>query len=331
MQKIKLARAVSAIAGIYSNKSKTKKPLCAKLIANPESGDAETGPQRLDLAVRYLTKHGMKVDVAYAAPKEAAAGIARKATKAGYDIIIAMGGDGTLGEVVRGMVGSRLTLGIIVGGTMNDIAASLGIPEDVQAACELIISGQTRRLDLGRITTRQHRKFHFIMVAVIGLTATMFPLVKQIPKGKLTSIWQAITTFFNYKTQVEMSLTLDDESKITVKSMMVTVANTPLIASKNLVAPDASMEDGLFDISVFPNFSKAEILSYFARTANEGLIPDGKLQRFRAQKIVVKSNPKLEVAADGVSLGTGKAVIKICPQALRVFAPAAKLSMTKKA
>ena len=301
--------------------SKKNKLIHAKLIANPGSGNAVKNAERLEQAVRYLTENGIKVDVAYASPKEEGLIIAKNAVKDGYKIIIAMGGDGTIGEVIRGMAKSKAALGIIVGGTMNDIAASLGIPEDVEEACAVIVTGNIRKLDLGQIKTNKYKKFYFFMVTVIGLTATMYPKVKKIPKGNLSSLKDAISTFMKFKGKPEVFLTLDDESKIKVDTMLVTIANTPLIASKNLVAPNASMEDGLFDISVFPSFNKAEVLSYFARTSKEDLIPDGKLQRFRASKIKVKSLPKLEIAADGVTLGKGKAVIKMCPGALRVFAP----------
>ena len=302
--------------------SKKKKSIRAKLIANPGSGNAVENPARLEQAVRYLTEHGIDVDVAFASPKKEGLNIAKNAVKEGYEIIIAMGGDGTIGEVIRGMAKSKATLGIIVGGTMNDIAASLGIPEDVEEACELIALGHSRKLDLGQIKTNKYKKFYFFMVTVIGLTATMYPKVKKIPKGNLSSLKDAIVTFMKYKAKPEVFLTLDEESKIKVETMLVTIANTPLIASKNLVAPDASMEDGLFDISVFPSFSKAEVLTYFARTSKEDIISDGKLQRFRASKIKIKSLPKLEIAADGILLGKGTATIKMCRGALRVFTPA---------
>ncbi len=302
-------------------KKNKKQPIHAKLIVNPNSGDVQEAPARLEQAVRYLTEYGIEVDVAFASPKEEGLAIAENAVKNGYKVIIAMGGDGMIGEVIRGIAGSKATLGVIVGGTMNDIAASLGIPEDIQAACALIAAGQTRKLDLGRIKTNKCKKFYFFMVAVIGLTATMFPEAEKIQKGKLSEIKDAIEMLVDYKAKPVVFLTLDDESKIKVDTMLVTVANTPLIGSKNLVAPDASMQDGLFDISVFPDFSKAEVLSYFVRTSNEDLIPDGKLQRYRARKVKVKSTPDLDIAADGVSLGTGTAVIKMCPGALRVFAP----------
>jgi diacylglycerol kinase (ATP) len=153
------------------------------------------------------------------------------------------------------------------------------------------------------------------------LTAAMFPLVKKIPKGKLSGLKDAVVTFMKYESKPKVFLTLDDDSKVKVDTMLVTVTNTPLIASRNLVAQDASVDDGLLDISVYPDFSKAEVLKYFHDTAKESSIPDGKLQRYRARKVKVKTSPKLEIAADGISLGKGTAVIKVCPKALRIFAP----------
>jgi len=307
------------------NKKSKQKHLRAKLIANPGAGKEVDAPSLLEQAVRCLTDYGIKVDVAYASPKKESLIIAKRAVKKGYKIVIAMGGDGTIGEVIRGIAGSDVTLGVLVGGTMNDIAASLGIPEDVEAACALIAKGDTRDLDLGQIKTRKNKKFYFFMVTVIGLTAALYPDVKKIPKGKikskLASLKDAVVTLVKYEAKPEIILTFDDESKIKVDSMMVTIANTPLIASKNLVAPDASLQDGLFDISVFPDFSKAEVLSYFARTAEENLIADGKLQRFRARKVKIESTPKLEIAADGISLGKGPCIIKMHRGALRIFAP----------
>ena len=76
-------------------------------------------------------------------------------------------------------------------------------------------------------------------------------------------------TFLKFDSKPTVFLTLDDESKIEVETMLVTIANTPIIGLKNLVAPDASMDDGLLDIAVYPNFSKAELLSYFAKSAHE--------------------------------------------------------------
>ena len=163
--------------------SKKNKAFRAKLIANPDAGNISKAATRLEQVISYLEEYGVKVSVALAHPKEEAIPIARRAVKDGYDIVIAMGGDGTLGAVIRGIAGSKIRLGIIAAGTENDIAASLGIPEDLKEACALIASGHARKLDLAQISTSKKKKFYFFMMAAIGLTATIFPMIKEIPEG----------------------------------------------------------------------------------------------------------------------------------------------------
>ena len=301
--------------------SKKNKSIRVKLIVNPGAGDVSKAALKLEQVTSYLLDAGLKVDVALAKPKKEAIPIARKAVKDGYDVVIAMGGDGTIGAVIRGIARSNVNFGIIAAGTENDIARSLGIPEDVKQACAIIASGHTRRLDLGQVSTRKNKKFYFFMLTAIGLTATIFPLIKEVPEGKLAGIGKAVATLLKFDSKPTVFLTLDDESKIEVETMLVTITNTPIIGAKNLVAPDASMEDGLLDIAVYPDFSKADLLAYFARTSQEGSVPDGTIQRYRARKIKVKSSPKLDVAAEGIILGKGTARIKILPGVLRMLAP----------
>jgi len=300
---------------------KKNKPVRVKLIANPGAGDVSEAASRIEQVMQYLADEGLKVDLALAHPKRGAIPIAKKAVKDGYDVVIAMGGDGTIGVVIRGIAGSKVKLGIIPAGTENDIARSLGIPEDLKEACALIATGHTRKLDLGQISTKKRKKFYFFMVSAIGLTATLYPEMSDVPEGKFGGIKDAVMTLLKFKTNPTVFLTLDDESKIEVETMLVTVANTPVSGAKNLVAPDASMEDGLLDIAVYPGFSKADLLGYFVKSANEGSTPDGRIQRYQARKIKVKTSPKLDVAAEGILLGKGTAWIKILPGALRVIAP----------
>jgi diacylglycerol kinase (ATP) len=301
--------------------SKKDKPVRAKLIANPGAGDVSLAVSRLELATHYLMDYGIKVDVALAKPKKNAIPIARKAVKDGYDVVIAMGGDGTLGAVIGGMARSKARLGIISAGTENDFARSLGIPEDIKEACALIASGHTRKVDLGQVSTRKRKNFYFFMITAVGLAATIYPHISGFPTGKFGGIKKAALTLLNFNSKPKVFLTLDGESKIEVETMLVTVANTPIIGVKNLIAPDASLEDGLLDVAVYPNFSKADLIGYFLKTAHENPTPDGDIQRYRARKIKIKTSPKLDIAAEGILIGKGTAWIKILPKALRVIAP----------
>jgi diacylglycerol kinase (ATP) len=301
--------------------SKKNKPMRAKLIANPGAGNVLEAASRYEQVTSYLKEAGVKVDVAFARPKKEAIPIAQRAVKEGYDVVIAMGGDGTIGAVIRGIAGSKVRLGIIPAGTENDIARALGIPEDLKEACAIIASGNTRKVDLGCITTKNEKNHYFFMMIAIGLTATLYPMVNDVPNGKFGGVMEAIKTILKYKPNPTVNLTLDDDSKIEVETMLVTITNTPVTGIKNLVAPDASMEDGLLDISVYPGFSKAELLNYFIKTANEGTTPDGRIQRYRAKKIKVKTSPKLDISSEGMIVGRGTAWIKLLPGAMRVIAP----------
>lgn len=301
--------------------SKKDKPTL-KLIANPGAGDVAQSATRLEEVTTRLMDGGFKVDVALAKPKRQAIPIAQKAVKDGFDIIVAMGGDGTLGAVVRGVAGSKVHLGYIPAGHSNDMAVALGIPMDVKEACDVIIDGHVRKLDLGVISTKDREDFYFSQVAAVGLPATLYPKVSKVPNGKYAGLVDAVRTIFNYQAKPIIKLTLDDESKVEVESMMVTIVNSPVTGIRNLLAPDASMEDGLLDVATYPGFSKAELLTYFVKTLDAKAPPDdGRIQRYRAKKIKVKTDPKLDISAEGIIVGCGSAKVEVMHHAMRFIAP----------
>ncbi len=302
--------------------SKKNQPMRVKLIANPGAGDVNKSAANLEEVATYLVEAGVDLDVALAKPKRAAVPIARKAAKQGFDVVVAMGGDGTIGAVIRGIAGTKTRLGLIPAGHSNDLAASLGIPLDLKQACDLIVSGKTRKVDLGMINTKERKNFYFNQVAAVGLTATLYPKVSKIPNGRYLDAIDAIKTALSFHPKPIVRLTLDDESKVEVETMLVTIVNTPVTGIRNLVAPEASMDDGLLDIAVYPGFTKAELVNYFLKTLNANEAPpDGRIQRYRARKIKIKTIPDLDISGEGIIVGRGKALIEVVPKALRVIAP----------
>ncbi len=301
--------------------SKKEKMIYAKLIANPGAGKPEESAKQLELATHYLQENGIKVDVALAKPKEEATPLAKQAVRDGYKIVIAMGGDGTLEAVLRGMVGRKARLGIIPTGTKNNMAKSLGIPETIEEACSLIASKNTHKLDVGRVRVKKGKKLYFFELTAIGLVAALYPKAKKLADGKLSDLKDAALTLLHHEPEAKVYLTLDDESKIEIKAILVVVSNAPMFGDNFLVAPNASLTDGLLDISVYPNFSKAELIAYYAKIRDEGYSANEKVQRYRARKIEIKASPKMEVMADGVMLGKGKVEIKSHPGSLWIITP----------
>jgi diacylglycerol kinase (ATP) len=302
---------------------KKKKLVQAKLIANPGAGKPEESAKQLEVATRLLQQHGIGVDVALAKPKEEATPLAKQAVKDGFDTVIAMGGDGTLEAVLRGMVGRKTPMGIIPIGTQNNIAKSLGIPTDLEEACALIASRHIRKLDVGRVKVKNGKKLFFFELTAVGLVAALYPKANKLQDGKdkLSKLKDVALTLIHQEPDPVVYLTLDDESKIKINTMLVVISNAPMFGANFLVAPDAAVTDGLLDISVYPDFSKTELLAYYAQIRSEGFSANEKVQRFRAKKIEIKTDPKMDVMADGVILGKGKVEIKAKPGAVWMITP----------
>jgi diacylglycerol kinase family enzyme len=117
---------------------------------------------------------------------------------------------------------------------------------------------------LEQVKTKKGKKLVFFEVVTIGLASALYPNVKKVPKGDLSGVKEALSTVLHHPTTPKVTLKLDGESDVTVETMLVTVSNMPIMGAHFLVAPDASLQDGLLDISVYPGFSKAELLAYFA-------------------------------------------------------------------
>ena len=301
--------------------SKKSKTIRVKLIVNPDAGNASEADNALKLATGYLKKNGLKASVARAKPKAKATQLARQAIKDRYEIVIAMGGDGTVEAVMRGMVGSKVRLGIIPAGIENNIAKDLGIPVNLEEACALIASKKIRKLDVSQVKTGKGKNFAFFEMAGIGLSAAMYPVVSSTVAEKPSVLQEDVPAPIQKETKPKVILTLDDNNKIELDSLLVMVSNTHVFGKKFLVTPIDSSQDSLLDISVFQDFSKAELLEYYAKTKDGGYSGNGKVLRYQASKLKVRSLPRLKVMADGIEQGKGTVTIKVRSGALRVIAP----------
>src|SRR3982074_2921373 len=128
--------------------------LPALLIINSKSGPNHDSILRVRELVDLLSTHGIGADVRVKLHKSQARREARMAAKAGYPLVVAGGGDGTVASVARGLVGSKTVLGVIPLGTYNNVATSLGIPVDADQACALIAAAPVRAVDVGEVRTK---------------------------------------------------------------------------------------------------------------------------------------------------------------------------------
>lgn len=301
--------------------AKKDKVRVVKLIANPGAGKGDEMEKNLKLAVQCLGSLGIQADVALAKPKEEGTRIAEKAVNDGYKTVIAMGGDGTIEAVMRGLVGTKTRMGILPFGTENNVGKSLGIPEDVEKACQVIADDNIRKVDVGQIKVKGGAKTYFWELAVVGLVAALYPPAHKILKGDVSKLKDTAETLLQHESHSKVFLEMDDDSRVQVETMLVVVSNTPMFGVNFLVAPHASLEDGLLDVSLYPNMSKTELLTYYASVMNQGSTENTKVQHYRVRKMDIKSKPPLQVNADAIDLGKGNVKIKCLKGALRVIAP----------
>jgi diacylglycerol kinase (ATP) len=252
-----------------------------------------------------------------------AARFARTAIGKGRETIIAAGGDGTLNEVING-IGENLgaaRVGLLPLGTGNDFARSLSLPVDLEAAIDVILAGETRAVDLVRVTSDDVR--YFVNVSAGGFSGLvdekLTPEMKKTwgPLAYLRSAAAALPELRAYRT----TLAFDNAESLMLELYNVVVANGRYVAGGMLIAPEASIDDGLLDVVLIPKRPAPELALVVAQIAlGTHLSSDAVIHR-RAAKLTVNSKPGMWFNVDGELVGNEPATFEVVPRALRFIAP----------
>lgn len=287
------------------------------VIGNPNSGSKgglPTNRATVDEAVSALARHGVIGEVVVALSPATAAAQARKAVRAGCDLVVAAGGDGTVGTVAQELLRSETALGVMPLGSVMNLARSLNLPRDLDAAAAIIAAGQSRRIDVGEARGRV-----FFEAGSVGMNAAIFREANRIDRGDwlglLSSIWVAL----RYRA-ARMTITLDDRT-IRTRALLITVSNGPYTGLGFTVAPGARLDDGLFDVRIFRGFSRWEIIRHFGAIAFGRRRYSPKIDTFRSVSVDVASVHPLAARADAHDLGTTPIRFIACHGALRVVVP----------
>ena len=296
-----------------------------RLIINLTSGFANK-PDLLTEIVDALKNQGLEAELCTTTPDEDGEGLAAEAAKAGAEIVIVAGGDGTIEAVARGLMHTQTVLGIIPLGTRNNIAASLDIPSDLSQAIQTIIEGERGRFDMGKANNH-----YFVEVVGVGLEATLFPCGDEVKEGIKKNYWAAfksffsgIQTFLQFK-QHRLVLRFDDRRMHRLRTLQVNICNSPRYGVQFALAPDAKMNDGKLDVVYIDNPSKWDHLRHFFKAMRGERLPHERLNTHRVAKIEIRSRPPLEVHADGQYLGVTPITVEVIPKALWICVPTPEL------
>ncbi|MEI7027972.1 diacylglycerol kinase [Paenibacillus sp. y28] len=298
----------------------------AKLIYNPTSGREEMKKRLPDILMR-LERGGLETSTHATIGEGDATLAAAEAVKRGFDIIIAAGGDGTLCEVINGMAEQeyRPKLGILPLGTTNDFARALGIPKNWEYAVDLILQQFSRPIDIGKVNSR-----YFINVAGGG---SMTELTYEVPSKLKTLIGQMAY----YMKGIEKLPRLrpiqlqvrSKEIELNEEVMMFLICNSNSVGGAERLSPDASFDDGLFDVFVLRKCSLAEFLKVVSLALRGEHLNDPNVVHFRTSQLEVTSQDYVQINLDGEFGGTLPCLFSVLPGHIDIFVDESGLSVYK--
>ncbi|MEW5958294.1 MAG: diacylglycerol kinase family protein [Chloroflexota bacterium] len=291
-----------------------------KVILNPQGG-RWTGQVKIDIVEQALAAAGLDYDLEPTARPEDGLELARRAAQAGWPIIVAAGGDGTINQVVNGMAqaagaGQVGTLGIIPVGTANDLAAGLGLPPDPQAACQRIAAGRTRLIDLGQVNGR-----YFTNNSAVGLEAVVTVTHDQMRwlQGKNRYLLAALKVIMQAHSW-HMKITWDD-GQYDGPAMLVSVGNSSRTGGSFYMTPHAQLDDGRLDFIYSMQLGRLQLLNLLPKTFSGRHIEHPAINYRRTTRLSITTSPATPIQADGEVFDFQATHIHYCvfPQKLGVI------------
>ena len=245
--------------------------------------------------------------------------IAANAVRENVDVVVAIGGDGTINETARSLVHSNTALGIIPCGSGNGLARHLHIPMDPKAAIDIINQGNQLRIDYGKINN-----IPFFCTCGVGFDA--FVSLKFADSGKrglLTYLENTLHESLTYKPETyEIE---NEEGTMKYKAFLIACGNASQYGNNAYITPQASLTDGLMDVTIMEPFTVLDVPSLSFQLFNKTIDQNSRIKTLRAKKIKIHRAHDGVVHFDGDPLMAGKELeIEIIPQGLSVITSAKK-------
>jgi diacylglycerol kinase (ATP) len=257
-----------------------------------------------------LRAHNLPFDFRFTDAPGPATALAREGVEQGYGMVVAVGGDGTVNEVVNGLMSpesekAEAVLGVIITGRGSDLARTIGIPSDYSEACARL-AGQRQR--------------YFVNVGGGGFDAEVAERANRAPNfmgGTIPYLSSLVTTLIAYRNK-EVELILDEEQPMKMVVNSVVVANCQYFGGGMRVAPDADPHDGLFDVVVIGDIDKVDLLMTVPKVYDGTHITHPQVDVYRARRVHVHSPQRLLLQVEGEVCGEAPLTFQIIPSALQI-------------
>ena len=295
------------------------------MIYNPVAGPRDVR-HTLEQICCFLERRGWSIAMELTERPGDAVALARAAARAGCDVAVVAGGDGTINEVVNGLVGTQTALGVLPVGTGNLWAKQLRLhthtlinPMRLYEAAECLASGTVRSIDVGWVNGH-----HFLCWAGIGLDAQVTAEMEPRPRytkrlGVLPYAIAAVLVARDFQ-GVRARVYLDG-AIVRGRVLLILVSNIQQYAGVFDVAREAQMDDGLLDVFVFKGLGFPYIVRHLLRIVSHRCLQDPRVVHRQVRHVEVRTEPTIPVQVDGDPIGTTPVVLKVVPLALRVMVP----------
>jgi diacylglycerol kinase (ATP) len=253
--------------------------------------------------------------------------LARQAVDDGAGLIVAVGGDGTVNEVASGIAGlGGVELAVIPRGTGIDFVRTFGIPRKLEGAVEVALAGHSREIDAGRVGYRawsgEAAEAWFFNVAGVGMSGAVAKRTNESSKalgGKISYLWSTLAVFARWQ-NTDVRVSVDDETR-RGRMLEVVVANGRYLGGGMMMCPEASPDDGLFDVLLIGDITKRDLVQTLPKIYRGTHLPHPKAELLRGRTVAVDSDQPLPVQLDGEQPGTTPARFELVPRALRLRVP----------
>ena len=293
------------------------------LIANPVSGRGRARRVVPRLA-QMLKDRGVDASILWTSRPGDGNALARQAVDQGAARIVACGGDGTVHEVVNGlMAGSApersVGLGVLPMGRCNDLATTLRLPRALPAVVETLLQGTLRSIDLGRIGDQ-----YFSTVATLGFDSAVNQYVLNgsspfFRRGTIAYLYGVFANLFRYRdVWVRMR---GDFGEFQGHIFLAATGNTPNYAGRLKIAPSAVVDDGVLNTCLVRSVSRWEVLRMLPRIFSGGHVSHPAVSLEPIRRLEIESREPLWIFADGERITQTPATIEVVPRALSVLVP----------
>lgn len=291
------------------------------VILNPRSGNADELSR-----VRHLLRRLPDLEIRETEHPGHARELAARAAEEGCRLVVSAGGDGTVNEVVNGLSRdfSCSRLGVLPLGTGNDFARSIGVPgNDLEAAVELLLAGDSRKLDVARARFGD-AVHHFLNMSVGGFSTKVDRELDAETKqrwGSLSyarSAVEALPELTPYRTRLRLVDAQGDAEELDLSLYVLVVANGRYVAGGIPAAPESRLDDGLLDVVAFPEMPASRIAALIPPTLLGRHVDHELVTVRRARRLEVEASPPMPFNVDGEPCGETPVELSVEPRALEV-------------